>query len=173
MGNAADGLSHLLVVLRQKVLREERNVLAAIAQRRQVNPDDVDPVEQILAETPVGDELRQILIRRGDDADVGLHFLKTADLWRRPEASLDAIAAFLGTKRKPGVPPVTEYIVPIDTSAMDPAPADIIAELTEKFRADIEETTRLTGLDLSPWLSPDYAEPVTPAGCQKRVEAAA
>ena len=102
-----------------------------------------------------------------------MHFLKTGDLWRKPEGSLAAIAAFLGAKRKPGAPPVTEYVVPVDTSAMEPAPADIIASLTEKFRDDIEETMRLTGLDLSFWLSSSYAEPLCAAGYQKRVGVAA
>jgi hypothetical protein len=102
-----------------------------------------------------------------------VHFLKTADLWRKPEASLASIALFLGAERKPSAPALTEYIVPIDTSAMDPVPAAIVAELTQKFRADIEATASLTGLDLSPWLSPEYAEPLSPAGCQKRVGIAA
>jgi hypothetical protein len=102
-----------------------------------------------------------------------VHFLKTADLWRRPEASLAGVAAFLGAKRKPGAPALTEYIVPVDTSGMAPAPAELLAELTAKFHADIEATARLTGLDLSPWLSPSYVEPVSSEGHHKRVGIAA
>ena len=53
------GLLHLLGVLREEVLGEQRDVLAPLAQRRQRDRDDVDAVEQVLAEPPVGDQLRR------------------------------------------------------------------------------------------------------------------
>ena len=41
-----------------------------------VNRDDVDPVEQVLAEPALGDRLGQVLVGRRDDADVGLQLLE-------------------------------------------------------------------------------------------------
>src|SRR5204863_4555389 len=55
-------LVHLLVVLGEKMVRQQRYVLAAIPERRQRNRDDVDPVEEIFAEPAVRDRLRQILV---------------------------------------------------------------------------------------------------------------
>ena len=49
---------------------EQRNVVAAIAQRRHVDVDDVEPVEQVFAEQPLGDEIAQVLVRRRDHAHV-------------------------------------------------------------------------------------------------------
>ena len=77
-------LAHLLGVLRQEVLGEQRDVLAALAERRQRDRDDVDAVEQILAEPPFGDRFRQILVGRGDHADVGLQLLEPADAAEPP-----------------------------------------------------------------------------------------
>ena len=54
--DAGDRLPHLLGVLREEVLGEQRDVLAALAQRRQRDRDDVDAVEQILAEPALGDQ---------------------------------------------------------------------------------------------------------------------
>ena len=48
------GLPHLLRELRHEVLGEQRDVVAALAQRRQPQRDDVDPVEEVLAEPALG-----------------------------------------------------------------------------------------------------------------------
>ncbi len=50
--------------------RELANVLAALAQRRCLDPHDVQAVVQVLAEAARGDGLSEILMRRGDHADV-------------------------------------------------------------------------------------------------------
>ena len=55
---------------RQRVVREHQHVVAALAQRRHVQLDDVDAVVQVLAEAALGDELAQVLVRRAQDADV-------------------------------------------------------------------------------------------------------
>jgi hypothetical protein len=59
-----------LRVLAEEVLREERQVLAAIAQRRQADFYRVQPEEQILAEASARDLLVERGVGRRDDADV-------------------------------------------------------------------------------------------------------
>ena len=66
------GLAVLLAVLLDEVLHEQRNVVLAIAQRRQLHVDDVQPVEQILAEPSFLHQLPEIDVRRSDDAHVHL-----------------------------------------------------------------------------------------------------
>ena len=56
-----------------------RNVVRPLAQRRQIDAQDVEPIEQIGAEPPVLDELAQRLVRRGDDAHVDRDRLHAAD----------------------------------------------------------------------------------------------
>ena len=48
----------------------ERNVLAALAQRRHDEVNDVDAVEQILAELSLRDQIAQVAIGGGHDAHV-------------------------------------------------------------------------------------------------------
>ena len=60
--------------------------LDALAQRRHRDLEDVDPVEQILAELLVRDHRRQVLVRRRDDPHVDLDRLGAAD--RRERALL-------------------------------------------------------------------------------------
>ena len=52
----------------QEVARERRNVLDALAQRRQSQPHDVEAVQQVLAEQALAHALLEVLVRRGDDA---------------------------------------------------------------------------------------------------------
>ena len=54
------------------MLREVGDVLEAFAQRRQPQRDDIQPEKQILAEEALADLAAQILMGRGDDADIGL-----------------------------------------------------------------------------------------------------
>ena len=51
-------------------LRQNRNVFATIPQRRHDDVDDVETVEQILAERPLLDHVAQVAVGRGDHADV-------------------------------------------------------------------------------------------------------
>ena len=69
----------LLAVLLEEVLHEQRDVVAPLAQRRQVDADDVQPVEEVLAEPPVLHLLLQVDVGRGDDADVDLDRLHAAE----------------------------------------------------------------------------------------------
>ena len=63
----------------EKVLDEQRDVFLALAQRRQLHGDDVQPVEQVFAELPVGHHARQVAVGRGDDAHVDLGRVRVAD----------------------------------------------------------------------------------------------
>jgi hypothetical protein len=76
--DAGHGLPHLLAVLREEVLGDERDVFAPLAQRGQLNRDDVDPVVEVLAKPPFRDELRQVLVGRRHHADVGADLLGPA-----------------------------------------------------------------------------------------------
>ncbi len=60
-------------VLGQQMLDQGPEVVGALTQRRHPHLDDVDPVQQILAEAPVGRQRHEIAMGRGDDADVGRH----------------------------------------------------------------------------------------------------
>ena len=55
---------HAIRHVRQEVLRKQRDVDAALAQRRKRDADGVDAIEQIVAEASVRDALREILIAR-------------------------------------------------------------------------------------------------------------
>ena len=65
------------------------NLVAALAQRRDGQRDDVQPVEQVLAEAALLDQLQQVRVGRGDDADVdvdGVRFAERVDLARLEKA---------------------------------------------------------------------------------------
>src|SRR6185312_5332892 len=56
--------------LDQEVICENRNVLDAIAQRRQRDADDVQPIIEVLAQVLALDRFARIAVRGGDEADV-------------------------------------------------------------------------------------------------------
>src|SRR5678815_4165983 len=62
-----------------EVTDEKGNVLPPLAQRRNVNRNDVQPVEEILTESILGDLAFEILVRCREDADVYLDRLRPAD----------------------------------------------------------------------------------------------
>ena len=70
--DAVDALARAARVPPDEVLDEQRDVLAALAQRRHRDRDDVQPVEQILLELAFADQLPQVAVGRGDDAHVDL-----------------------------------------------------------------------------------------------------
>ena len=55
---------------RDEVVHERRDLVAAFAQRRNAQPDDIQAVEQIFAEPTVVDRCLEVGVGRGDDADV-------------------------------------------------------------------------------------------------------
>src|SRR5205807_2326726 len=70
--------------LRRQALQDrggnERDVLAALAQRRHVQLDHVETVEQVLPEAPCGHQRGEILVGGADHAHVDRVFLRRADL---------------------------------------------------------------------------------------------
>ena len=63
----------------RKCCDEQRDVVLALAQRRQLDRDDVQAVEEILAELALLHHLPQIDVGRGDDAHVDLDRLHAAE----------------------------------------------------------------------------------------------
>ncbi len=70
-----------------EVVDQDRDVGAAVAQRRDDEMNDVETVEQVFAELPLADPLAEVAVGRGDDADVqldrgvvGADFLQLAGL---------------------------------------------------------------------------------------------
>ena len=58
---------------------EGRDVARALAERRQDDGDDVEAVEEVLAELPRLHHRLEVAVRRGDDADVDRDRLVAAD----------------------------------------------------------------------------------------------
>ncbi|MCY1236950.1 hypothetical protein D9M72_496270 [compost metagenome] len=58
---------------------EERNILAPFGERRHTHRNDGKPVEQVFAEQALGDHVFEIVGGRGDDPDIDLDALGTAD----------------------------------------------------------------------------------------------
>ena len=63
----------------QEVLDEQLDVVAALAQRRQHDVDDVEPVVEVFAEPSRAHECRQILVRRRDQPHVDVDLIVAAD----------------------------------------------------------------------------------------------
>src|SRR5262249_46712438 len=59
-----------LGILRQEMLDEKRNVPAPRPEWRNHQRDDIEPVEEVLSETPGGHEMGEVLVRGRDHADI-------------------------------------------------------------------------------------------------------
>ena len=68
----------------QDVLGQERDILGAVAERRDDDPGDVEAVEQVLAEPARGDLPGQVAVGGRDDASVGAEGLGPADALELP-----------------------------------------------------------------------------------------
>ena len=62
------------------MLGEQGNIFAAGAQRRQIDGDDVEAVEEVLAEAALADLLAQVDVGGGEDAHVDLNLLNAAEM---------------------------------------------------------------------------------------------
>src|SRR5262249_45227425 len=71
-GEALHLRGELLGVLREERLGDDEDVVPALAERRQVDVDDVEPVVEVLAEASPADLLLEDAVGRGDDPDVDL-----------------------------------------------------------------------------------------------------
>src|SRR5438445_1373864 len=74
-----DPLAELVVEATDEVPDEQRDVLAARAQRRHRQVYDVQPVVEVVAEAAAGDGLGEVDVRGGDDAHVDLDRAAGAD----------------------------------------------------------------------------------------------
>ena len=72
-------LAEARVVAAQEELGELREVLGALAQRRQLDRDDVEPVVEVLAEPAFLHRLLEVDVGGGDQAELGLDRLGAAD----------------------------------------------------------------------------------------------
>jgi hypothetical protein len=60
-------------------VREERDLLAPIAERRQRDGEDAEPVEEVLAEGAGADQLLEVAVGGGDEPDIDRDGLVGAD----------------------------------------------------------------------------------------------
>src|SRR5574337_1487098 len=67
-----DGLPCALTMLCDEILDELRDVGASLAERRDHNGDNVQPIEQVLPQETVFDRLDRIPIGRSDNANVNV-----------------------------------------------------------------------------------------------------
>ncbi len=65
--------------LAEERLAQRQHVLAPFAQRRQLDREHVQAIEQVLAELPELNRLVQVAIGRRDDAGVGLEHARAAE----------------------------------------------------------------------------------------------
>ena len=65
--------------LLEEVIREQQDVGLPLAQRRDEDGEDVQPVEQVLAERAGGNRVLEVRVGRGDQAHVDLDRLDAAD----------------------------------------------------------------------------------------------
>ena len=70
---------HRRRVAREEVQGERTDLLAPLAQRRQLDREDREPVVEVRAERAARDHLLEVAVRRGDDAHVDLDRLRAAD----------------------------------------------------------------------------------------------
>ncbi len=73
--NRTNVLSKLAIEQLDEVFHQDRDVIRTIAQRRQLNRENVQPIEQVLTKLALLDEQFQVSVCRGDHAHVNLHRL--------------------------------------------------------------------------------------------------
>src|ERR1700732_5638372 len=76
--DAPPGPLVLLRILLEEVLHQQRNIFAALPQRRQIDADYIEAVEQVFAEAALAHTLAKLNVSGGDDAHVHLNFLYSA-----------------------------------------------------------------------------------------------
>ena len=82
------------LALSKEVARQGRDIFGTLTQGRDADRHDVQTVEQVLAEQALADQLTEVTVRGGDNADISLDRRATAD--RR-------VLAFLQHPQKPGL----------------------------------------------------------------------
>ena len=64
----------------EEMLAEQGNVFSALTEGAELQHDDVEAVEEVLAEAAIFDGLAEIDVGRGDDADVDLDLTCAAEM---------------------------------------------------------------------------------------------
>jgi hypothetical protein len=64
----------------EEVLHQQRDVFLSLSERRKMNGNDAQAVEEIIAEGPFGHGVGQVFIRRRQDADVQLDRSGASDM---------------------------------------------------------------------------------------------
>src|SRR5439155_18405988 len=70
LSDGTDPLSGLLGVALDQVFRQDRNVDHALAQRRDPDGEDVEAIEEVLAERATRYRALEIAVRGGEDAHI-------------------------------------------------------------------------------------------------------
>lgn len=89
-----------------------------------------------------------------------LHFFRTDELFSRPADTLTRIENFLDVGR--ALTATRRYVVPLESKDLGHMTPGDRVHLDGLFRASIAQAERLSGLDLSDWRDPEYAEPMRP-----------
>ncbi len=96
----------LCLKLCEEIVGQRRDVFAAFAQRRQIQCDDVDAIEQILAKAAGGNFVGEIAIGGADDARVGAALLRVADAAvSNPGSPTNTFKTYRGQWLHPNSPP--------------------------------------------------------------------
>ncbi len=61
------------------MFRQQRNIFAPLGQSRDMDANDVEAMEEILAEFALCDEVLKVLVGGGNDTDIGDNGLMPAD----------------------------------------------------------------------------------------------
>lgn len=104
----------------EEIFDGQRDILLILTQRRQVGRDDVSAVEEVLAYLSRGDPSGQITVGGGDDVEVGLMQVGSAD--RGEALPLDGVGEF-GLDGKAQFPKLVEE----KGSAVGPIEAALVA----------------------------------------------
>ena len=84
-------------------------------------------------------------------------FLRAGDLATDPEGTLARVTRFIGVSPYGAVNPLTEHV---GSRAFEPVSETDIAYLCDLFRADLEEFSKLSTLDLSDWPTVNGGKPL-------------
>src|ERR1700722_18429693 len=78
--HATAGALVFVRIFLQEVLHQHGNVFATLAERREIDADYIEAIEKVFAELAFAHELAQIDIGGGDDADIDLNLLDSAEM---------------------------------------------------------------------------------------------
>jgi hypothetical protein len=77
--NRLDGTPHFSVEFVDKSPDQQRNILQSVAERRDVDGDNVEPVVEIIAKATTADLFFEVAVRGGDDARVNVSRFGASD----------------------------------------------------------------------------------------------